>query len=148
MTIEATKPMFSHRVPRQEPAVGAVAVFNTALASGAGSSTNMLIRTENGWASSPEPKGECFSWETLTDIDTKNAAVQKIRPGSPRRVAAVEVQIISLPQPDVTDRLSAIHDDMLHLDEKDHPQSTRYVDPKELRERLETVIKELLAAQS
>jgi hypothetical protein len=147
MTLEATKPMFPHKVPREEPRVGTVAVFNTAFASGGGASTNMLIRTEEGWARSPEPKHECFSWETLTDIDTKNAAVQEIKPGSPKRVVAVEVQIISLPQPDVTDRLSEIHDDLFHLENKDHPQAVHYVDPKELRDRLEGVINELLAAQ-
>lgn len=147
MTIEATKPMFPHRVPRQEPPVGAVAVFNTAFASGGGSSTNMLIRTEDGWARSPEPKHECFSWETLTDLDAKNAEVQKIRPGSPKRVVAVQVQIISVPQPDIIGTLSAIHDDMFHLDFKDHPQAMHYVEPKELRDRLEAVINTLLAAQ-
>jgi hypothetical protein len=147
MTTESIKPMFVHRVPRQEPPVGAVAVFNTALASGSGTSTNMLVRTENGWARSPEPKHECFSWETLTDLDAKNAAIQKMKPGSERRVVAVDVQIISLPQPDVTDRLSEIHDDMYHLENKDHPQAVHHVDPKELRDRLLAVINELLAAQ-
>lgn len=144
---EIIEAMFPHRVPRQEPPLGTVAVFNTAYSGGGGSSTNMLIRTDTGWARSPEPKRETFSWEVLTDLEAKNAAIQKTRPGSPSVVVAIEVQIISLPQPNVTDRLSAIHDDMFHLEDKDHPQAIHYVEPKELRDRLETVINELLAAQ-
>lgn len=147
MTAEPTAPMFPHRVPRQEPPIGTVAIFNTAFHSGGGSSTNMLIRTDRGWLPSPDSKQETSSWAALTGLEERNAAIQESRPGSTAVVVAIEVQIISIPQPDVTDRLSTIHDDMFHLEYKDHPQSMGYVEPKELRDRLELVINELLAAQ-
>lgn len=145
---EATTQMFPHRVPRHEPPVGTVAIFNTAFHSGGGSSTNMLIRTDRGWLPAPDSKQEASSWGALTNLEERNAAIQESRPGSTAVVVAIEVQIISIPQPDVTDTLSAIHDDMFHLDYKDHPQAMHYVEPKELRDRLLAVINALLAAQA
>lgn len=149
MAMTATiEPMFPHQVPRREPPVGSVAVFNTALASGAGSSSGLRIRTENGWTKYPGSQSDAVSWEDLTDVDARNASIQKARSGSTTEVVAVQVRIISVPQPDIIDTLSAIHDDMFHLDYKDHPQAMHYVEPKELRDRLEAVINTLLAAQS
>jgi hypothetical protein len=104
--------MFPHSVPEQEPPVGTVASFNYSFASGGGSSSGLLIRSADGWSDSPEPRAhELRTWETLTDLEARNAAVQKRTPGSTAVFTAVQVRIHAVPATDdSTRRLAELED--------------------------------------
>lgn len=97
----AAKPSVVHFVPEMEPPVGTVASFHTRFISGGGSSTGYMMRGPGGWSSGPNPqRHEIRIWESLTDMDSRNAAVQQRTPGSTAVITAIEVRIHSTPPVD------------------------------------------------
>lgn len=90
-----TKPMFPQDVPEVEPPVGTVAIFNSSFASGAGSSSNMMLRTEEGWTERPGRWQDSRTWQELTDLEYRNAEIQRRNPGSHVKWITVQVQIIA-----------------------------------------------------
>jgi hypothetical protein len=93
------KPMFPHDVPVTEPPVGTVAVFRSSFAEGGGSSTHMMLHTENGWSTDVYGRRDLLSWAELTDLDTMNAAIVARDPRSTARYVAVQVVIVAAPLP-------------------------------------------------
>lgn len=98
-TEEATQTIFQHVVPETEPPVGTVASFHYRFASGAGTSTGIMLHTAAGWTSSAGPYDK-FSWASLTDLDAMNAATQQQTPGSTAVFVALEVRIAVTPPVD------------------------------------------------
>jgi hypothetical protein len=90
--------MFPQDVPEVEPPIGTVAIFNSSFESGAGSSSNMMLRTEEGWTERPGKWQDSRTWQELTDLDYRNAEVQRRNPGSSSKWVTVQVQIIAQPE--------------------------------------------------
>lgn len=94
MTTEATTPMFAHFVPVEEPPVGTVASFHYSFASGGGSATGYMMRGPSGWSDGPNPQPHNIrTWQSLADLDFRNAEVQRRRPGSTAVFVAIEVRV-------------------------------------------------------
>lgn len=101
MTTETATPMFKHFVPETEPPIGAVASFSYRFASGGGSSTGFLMRGQSGWSSDPDfQRHNVRTWESLTDLEARNADIQQRRPGSTAVFTAVDVRIHTTPPVD------------------------------------------------
>lgn len=92
---KAAKPMFPHDVPEVEPPIGTVAVFRHSFQSGAGSSSNMMVRTERGWQERPGDSRYVKSWQSLTDMNYINGETLKDNPSSTALFIGVQVQIIA-----------------------------------------------------
>lgn len=101
MTTEAIAPMFAHCVPAEEPPVGTVASFHYSFASGGGSSTGFMMRGPSGWSDGPDPQPHNVrTWAELTDLEARNADIQRRRPGSTAVFTTVEVRIHATPPAD------------------------------------------------
>lgn len=86
--------MFKHTVPDTEPPVGTVASFHYSFESGGGSSTGYMMRGPEGWSTGPNPQRHDIStWADLTDLEARNADIQRRRPGSTAVFTALEVLI-------------------------------------------------------
>lgn len=90
-TAAATEPTPDHFVTETEPPIGTVASFHYRFASGVYSNTGYMLNTPGGWRDSPERPAR--SWETLIDLDARNADIQQRTPGSTAVAVALEVRI-------------------------------------------------------
>lgn len=98
MTTEATTPMFAHFVPDEEPPIGTVASFHYSFASGGGSATGFMMRGPSGWSDGPNPQPHNIrTWQSLADLDFRNAEIQRRRPGSTAVFVAIEVRVHATP---------------------------------------------------
>jgi hypothetical protein len=101
MTTEAATPMFAHFVPDEEPPVGTVASFQYSFASGGGSATGFMMRGASGWSDGPNPQPHNIrTWQSLADLEFRNAEIQRRSPGSTAVFIAIEVRIHSTPPVD------------------------------------------------
>jgi hypothetical protein len=98
MTTEAAKPMFEHFVPETEPPIGTFASFHYSFASGGGSSSGFLMHSPSGWSDSVNPQPHnTRTWESLTDLEARNAEIQRRNPGSTAVFTTVDVRIHAVP---------------------------------------------------
>ena len=94
MTTEAATPMFEHFVPDEEPPVGTVASFRYSFASGGGSATGFMMRGPSGWSDGPNPQPHNIrTWQSLADLEFRNAEIQRRSPGSTAVFTTVDVRI-------------------------------------------------------
>lgn len=100
----AAKPMFDHAVPEAEPPIGTVASFHYSFASGSGSATGFMMRGPSGWSDGPDPQPHNIrTWQSLADLEFRNAEIQQRRPGSTAVFVAIEVRIHATPPVDRDD---------------------------------------------
>lgn len=109
MTTEATTPMFAHCVPDDEPPVGTVASFHYSFASGGGSGTGFMMRGPSGWSDGPDPQPHNIrTWQSLADLEFRNAEIQRRHPGSTAVFVAIEVRIHATPPAERADGLAEL----------------------------------------
>lgn len=119
MTTPTATPMFPHFVPDEEPPVGTVASFRYSFASGGGSATGFMMRGPSGWSDGPNPQPHNVrTWQSLADLDFRNAEIQRRSPGSTAVFVAVEVSIHATPPVDRSGDLAELEAAVLSAAER------------------------------